>query len=334
MLHRLVDAGSKMAVGMLVVTVAMIFLSAQHGQAAYPERNIDFLISGSAGGGLDSTGRPMAKILSDEGIVKKQIVITNEGGGSGNVATAAMVARKGDSHAMYLNSNRVYLAYLTKTSPYSHRDLTTIARITSESPAFAVKSDSKYQGLSDVIADFKKNPGSVMFGIDSVPSNVQITILRVLKAAGCDIKKAKIIKYRGGGEMIAQLLGGHVSVICNSVSETVSHVEAGKMRLLGIASESRMDLPVLKNVPTFSELGYPVVVHHWRGVFGPPGMSSEARDYLIKALGKMVETPAWKKVLNTYVQNNAFLPRDKFVEQLDKESAQIKELLTEIGFIK
>ncbi|MBN1471297.1 MAG: tripartite tricarboxylate transporter substrate binding protein [Syntrophaceae bacterium] len=310
------------------------FILYNNGYAAYPEKDIDFLVSGSAGGGLNLTARAITTTLKDSGLCNKTFIITNKGSGSGNIATAELVSRKGERYLIYLNSNRIYLNFLSKTSPYSHKDITPIARLTSETPSWAVRADSKYKKIDDVLQDVKADPTSVVFGIDSVPSNVQLTILRTLKLAGVDLNKAKIVMYRGGGEMLTQLIGGHVPVICIPASEAISHVEGGKMRLIGVAGSERINVDALKGVPTFTEQGFPIVVHHWRGVFGPPSMPAEARDYFINLFKKMSNSPQWKKMLDNYTQTNAFIAGDEFVAQLEKESSEAKSLLKEIGYIK
>lgn len=317
-----------------LVVAASTFIMCDYGNAAYPEKDFDFLVSGSAGGGLDTTARAITNALKESGLCNKTFIITNKGSGSGNIATAELVSRKGERYLIYLNSNRIYLNFLSKTSPYSYKDVTPIARLTSETPSWAVRADSKYRTINEVLEDVKTDPASVAFGIDSVPSNVQLTILRTLKLAGVNLNKAKIVMYRGGGEMVAQLIGGHVPVICIPVSEAISHVEGGRMRLIGIAGDERINVESIKGIPTFTEQGYPIVVHHWRGVFGPPGMPVEAINYFINLFKEMSNSLQWKKVLNTYTQTNAFIPGDEFVAQLEKESREAKSLLTEIGYIK
>ena len=138
---------------------------------------------------------------------------------------------------------------------------------------WVVRADSKFQNAQSVIDAVKRDPVSISFGVGTVPSDDQFNILRPLRASGVDISTLKLAAFRSGGDLMTNLLGEHVDVVSASYSEAEGQAAAGRVRMLATASAVRMAGAIGGSVPTWRELGLDVAVTHWRGVFGPPGMS-------------------------------------------------------------
>jgi len=284
----------------------------------YPARPIEFIVAGGPGGGLDI----VARIVDDVGRreqMRATFLIANRDGGGGNVARVYLGSKRGDDHVLLCESNRVWLSELMGTTSEGIESTTPLARLTSDALVWAVRADSKFQDAQSVIDAVKRDPDSVRFGVGTIPSDDQFNILRPLRASGVDISALKMAAFRSGGDLMTNLLGGHVDVVSASFSEAEGQAAAGRVRMLATASAVRMGAAIASNVPTWRELGLDVTITHWRGVFGPPGMSREAVRYWDEYFSKLVTTDAWKATLERIGQEDAYLGSEAFKAALVEE---------------
>ena len=292
----------------------------------YPARPIEFIVAGGPGGGLDIIARTVDDVGRREQL-GATFLIGNRDGGGGNVARAYLGSKKGDDHALLCESNRVWLSELMGTTSEGIESTTPLARLTRDALVWVVRADSKFQNAQSVIDAVKRDPDSVAFGVGTIPSDDQFNILRPLRASGVDISRLKMAAFRSGGDLITNLLGGHVDVVSASFSEAEGQAAAGRVRMLASAAAVRMVGPIGSNVPTWRELGFDVTITHWRGVFGPPGMSPEAVRYWDDYLSKLVKTDAWKASLVRTGQEDAYLGSEAFKAALVEERELNKPLV-------
>jgi putative tricarboxylic transport membrane protein len=308
---------------MLVVVVtasALLHVSCRNPSAGgrYSARPIEFIVAGGPGGGLDI----VARIVDDVGRREQMgasFLIANRDGGGGNVARAYLGSKTGDDHVLLCESNRVWLSELMGTTAEGIEATTPLARLTSDALVWAVRADSKFHNAQSVIDAVKRDPDSVSFGVGTIPSDDQFNILRPLRASGVDISTLKMAAFRSGGDLMTNLLGGHVDVVSASFSEAEGQAAAGRVRMLATASDVRMGAAIGSAVPTWRELGLDVAITHWRGVFGPPGMSREAVRYWDDYFSRLVKTDAWKATLARIGQEDAYLGSDAFKAALVEE---------------
>ncbi len=284
----------------------------------YPTRPIEFIVAGGPGGGLDITARIVDDAGRREGL-GPTFLIANRDGGGGNVARAYLGSKKGNDHVLLCESNRVWLSELMGTTSEGIESTTPLARLTSDTLVWVVLADSKFQNAQSVIDAVKRDPHSVSFGVGTIPSDDQFNILRPLRASGADISTLKLAAFRSGGDLMTNLLGGHVDVVSTSFSEAEGQAAAGRVRMLVTASAVRMAGAIGGSVPTWRELGLDVAVTHWRGVFGPPGMSPEVVRYWDDYFSKLVKTDAWKASLARIGQEDAYLGSEAFRNALVEE---------------
>lgn len=301
--------------------------------AAYPDKAVEMVVAGSAGGGLDAVGRAIDGALRETKLFPETFVIKNVGGAGGNVARSQVHQKKGDSHVLYVESNRIYVNRIVGTTPLTHRDVTPVARLITEYIAWVVRADSPYKTPKDIFAKLKQDPDSVVFGVGTVPSNDQMNILRPIMASGVDPKKVKVVSFKSGGDLMIQLLGGHVPVISTGLSEAIEQVKAGKARVIAVSAPNPLPGELAK-VPTWRSMGIDVAILHWRGVFAPPGIPKETVAYWDKTFGQMVKTDAWKKQLEKHGWFDAYADSATFTKDLNAEEKVYSDILTELGMAK
>ena len=313
---------------------AVFCLAASGAHAAgYPDKPIEMVVAGSPGGGLDLVGRALDSALHETKLLQQPLVIKNMGGAGGNVAKSYTHQHKGDPNLIYVESNRVYVARIVGTTPLTHNDLTPLGRLMTEYLVWAVRADSPFKSAKDVLAKIKSNPASVTFGVGTVPSNDQMNILRPAMTQGIDPKAVKTVTFKSGGDLMIQLLGGHVDVISTGLSEAIGQAKGGKVRLIAVSAPSALP-GEFSNVPTWQSMGIDVTILHWRGLFAPPGIPAEAVKFWDAALAKLVKTPAWKKHLEQYQWFDAYADSATFTRDLQRESDIYAKILTDLGMAK
>jgi putative tricarboxylic transport membrane protein len=301
--------------------------------AEYPSRQVEVVAAGNPGGGLDLVARALEISLREEKLFSQTFVIKNMGGAGGNLAKTYIHQKKGDPNYLYIESNRIFTNRIVGTTPLTYTDVTPIARLVTEYLVWAVLPDSPYKNAKDVLTKLKGDPAAVTFGVGTVPSNDQMNILRAAMLQGIDPKLVKIVSFKAGGDLMIQLLGGHVPVISTGLSEAIEQTKAGKVRLIAISAPKPLSGD-FANVPTWRSMGIDLAILHWRGLFAPPGIPDEAVRYWNQTLSKMVKTDSWKKILDRYQWFDAYAGSDEFRKDLAEENKVYEQILAQLGMAK
>lgn len=323
--------GLKLALGLpLLAGTGLVPFAAGAQEAGYPSKPIELIIPFAPGGGLDLFGRTVAKVLTEEGIVKQRFQITNMPGAGGARGMATMVQRKGDAYSLLAIALHVHLTPLMQNTPHSWADMTPLAKLYTEYNLIVVRAESPIKSLKEIAEAIKADPGKLRIGGATIGNSDHITISRLAEAVGADPTKLTYVAY-SGGESNAAILGGHVDVGLGG-PDMMDLVDAGKMRVLGVTSPERLS-GRLKDVPTFREQGFDITLQIWRGLFGPPEMPDYAVTFWRNALAKMVETAAWKAELE---KNNwsPVLETTEFRASLEADHDGYRKLLQQLGLIK
>lgn len=304
------------------------------GDEDYPPTNIRMVAAGDPGGGLDVLARQIQQTLDETGLAESTINIENIGGGSGNPAMAIAAQQSDAGDVLVINSNRVYLNPITGNSDLTvDEDFSPIAQLMTEYVVLAVRDDSVYESGTEVMEDLQQNPRALTVGVGTVPSNDQLHILQVAEEYDVDTDEVNIAAFSAGGDLMTQLLGGHVDVISTGLSEALPQIESGDVRALAISAPDRVEGPG-SDIPTWEEQGVDdLVIEHWRGVFGPPEMSDEARKYWKDTFTQMTESEQWEDVLAQNGWSPSLRTGEEFGEALADEEQRATTLLSEVGLV-
>ena len=299
--------------------------------AALAVDTVKMMIPAAPGGGWDSTGRALGAALQASGAVKN-IQYDNKGGAAGAIGLAQFVnTAKGDPGALMVGGMVMVGGLISSKSPLSLDKVTPIARLTTEYEVIVVPASSPIKTLDELITKLKAAPGSVAFGGGSAGGTDHILVGMIAKAVGVDPAKTNYVPFKGGGDAVAAIIGGHVGAGVSGYSEFEQHIKAGKMRALAISSPTRekgIDIPTLK------ELGIDVELANWRGVFGAPGITPAQRDELIAAVKKATEDPHWKKTVEEKLWTEVFLPGESFGKYVAEDEKRLAAILADLGMGK
>ncbi|MCX8098219.1 MAG: tripartite tricarboxylate transporter substrate binding protein [Casimicrobiaceae bacterium] len=293
--------------------------------------SLKIMIGANPGGGFDQTGRGIGKAMQDAGVVKS-VQYENKGGAGGTIALAQFAnAQKGDPNALIVTGAVMVGAIVQNKPPITLANATPIARLFYEYNVFVVPANSPIKSMADVIAQLKKDPGSVKWGGGSRGSVDHISVAMIAKAVGVDPAKINYVPFQGGGEASAAILGGHVTVGTSGWNEMAQFIKSGRMRALAVTSPERI---ADKQTPTLKEQGIDVVIGNWRGVYGAPAITPAQQKALIDAVVAGTRQKSWTDALAGNEWIPALLTGEEFGKFVDAEHKRLEELMRSVGLVK
>ena len=291
---------------------------------------LKILVPANPGGGWDITGRALGKALQDAGAAGA-VTFENKGGAAGAIGLAQFVnAAKGDPNAMMVMGAVMLGGLITSKQPVTLTQATPIARLTSEYNVFVLPANSPFKTMKDVVDALKKDPGSVKWGGGSRGATEHIAAAMLAREVGVDATKVNYVAFRGGGEAVAAILGGNVSIGGSGYSEFQPYIESGKMRPIAITAPQRIKG---LDIPTMKELGYNVEIGNWRGVYGAPGITPQQRQALIDMVVKATKSKAWTEALEKNGWTPAVLTGKAFEDFVDAEFASLRAIMHKSGMV-
>jgi putative tricarboxylic transport membrane protein len=303
------------------------------GALALPAAAADYTIIAPAapGGGWDQTARSLQAVLQSEGI-SGNVQVVNVPGAGGTIGLAQFASQQNaNPNALIVGGYVMVGAILTNQSPVTLADVTPIARLTGEYEAIVVPANSEIQNIGQLVEKLKADPGSVSWAGGSAGGTDHIGAGLIAKAAGVDPTKINYIAYSGGGEALAAILGGQVTVGISSYGEFQAQVAAGTLRLLAVSSAERIEGA---DAPTLKESGLDVVLQNWRMVAAAPGLTDEQKAAVTADVEKLAKSAGWQETLKTKNWQDTYLVGAAFEEQLAKDIAATEAILKDIGLVK
>lgn len=243
-----------------------------------------------AGGGWDFTCRSIGQLFEDLGLTSN-VVVTNQPGGGGGVAFADVAANRSDNSDLVIAASPA-TAIRFGQNQYAGLEADQfrwIGAIGADFGVVAVPNDSAFETFDQLIAAVQGDPTSVVFGGGSpVGGQDHFKVLLLSQELGIDPSAIPWVAYDGGGEAQNALLGGEIQVATLDVSETIGNEN---LRILTVMAEDRV--PGMDDIPTTRELGYETIFPIWRGLLAPGGMSDEAYDFWVDAIGQVEASDEW-----------------------------------------
>jgi tripartite-type tricarboxylate transporter receptor subunit TctC len=262
-----------------LIACVMCFAGAARG-GEFPERPVRLIIPFPPGGASDFGGRLVGAGLTD--ILGQQFVIDNRGGASGLIATEIAVRAEPDGYTLFLgNVNTMAInPHIQKMKVDPIKDLVSIAPVASIPTAIVGHNSVKGNTLKEYLDDAVRSKREIRYGTATLSSPGRFIMVAFLKAQGIKVLE---IPYNGAGPATTALLAGEMEILPVTPASIAGLVKAGKLKALALAATSRS--PLMPDVPTMPELGYPdIIMGQWNGVFGPTGVPRPVVAKLHKAI--------------------------------------------------
>jgi putative tricarboxylic transport membrane protein len=312
-----------------LLSAFLVFAASVMAFAAHAQPGLKMMIPANPGGGWDQTGRNLAAAMQSGKLVSS-VQFDNKGGAGGTIGLAQFVnSAKGDPNALMMGGMVMVGAIYLDDAPVNLTMVTPVARLTGEYEAIVVPTNSPHKTMADLVKAFKANPGGVSWGGGSAGGTDHILVGLIAKAVGADPAKINYVPFKGGGEAVAAIVGGHVTAGVSGVGEFAEQIKGGRMRALAVSAPSRMD-----GIATLKEQGIDVDLANWRGVFAAPGITTAQRDALVKLVKAATETAAWKSALEKFAWSPIFLGGDDFKKFIDEDSKRIASIIDSLGIKK
>lgn len=261
--------------------------------AAYPERPIRFLVGVVPGGATDILARAVGQRLSER--FQQQVVVDNRPGANQTLAAELTAKSPPDGHTLMM----VPSGYAINPSIYRLRfdpikDLSAIGMVAMVPNVLVVHPSVPARSVKDFIAFVRARPGELSFGSAGVgaPSHLSGELFQMFTQV-----KMTHVPYKGQGQAMIDLLGGHLKVAFPSIPASIPHIRTGKMIALGVTPMQRSS--ALPDVPTLDQAGVPgFEVSGWYGVLGPARMPKPIVTRLNGELVQMLRDPVMRDMLS------------------------------------
>ncbi len=261
-------------------------------QDKYPSKAITWICPYGAGGNADSRSRQVAKAMN--ALLGQPIVIDNKAGAGGNIGTDAIAKAKPDGYTLGMGNFAplaVNQALFKKLNFDPLTDLTPICLIERGPLILMVRNDSPYKTVKDLVAAAKAAPGKLSYGSGGIGGSHHLSGALFEHSAGIDMIHAP---YKSGSAAATDLMGGQVHMMFEQMYAAMPSIQGGRMRALAITSKKRS--PLLPDLPTMGEQGFPQVeVLNWQGLIGPKGMAPELVKQLNAVCNQALQTAEVKE---------------------------------------
>lgn len=264
---------------------------AQAATGAFPTRPIRIVVPTPAGGPSDTAARLLAQSLTTS--LGQQVIVENKAGASGAIAAQAVMAAPPDGYTLlWAQASMAGLPVVQKNSPYKHMgELAPVSNVLNFGYALFVANDVPVKNYAELVAYGKGNPDKLSYATGTLGE--YMVGAHVLQSAGI---KAVRVPYKGGAQLMPDLIGGQVQVNFGPVVSGLQHAKVGKIKILGTLLPQR--LGAAPEVPTFTELGIPAGnLPTWNALFAPAGTPREITGKLSTEIAAALKSPAIRATL-------------------------------------
>lgn len=297
---------------------------------SYPARNITLVVPVAPGGGDDYVARLFASKLTER--LGKTVIVENRAGAGGVIGVSSVTKVPADGYTLLLFGNsHVANQYLRQPAPYDvQRDFTPISMFITAPLLLISQPSLQAKTLPDLVALSKADPDKFTYGSPGNGTTFHLAIEALNKAAGI---KLRHVAYRGSSPSITDLLAGQISLIVASYGATKSQLEAGLLRAIGTSSPKRS--PVLPDVPTFAESGYPQAdVESNTGIVAPAGTPREIVLRLSNEIQEIAKEPEVRKKLIELGWNVVASTPEVHSEFIRRDTEKLKKLISDLGLVE
>jgi len=296
-------------------------------EAPFPHKGaIEITVLFPAGSSADVTARLLADGMAKQ--LGASVIVVDRPGAGGAIGYRHVAARKPDGYSLVWSSNSISTTYHSGLLAFDYRAFDPVARVLVEAPVVAVRSESKWKTLGDLIADARSRPYGISVGNSGAGSHTHISSVALFKAAGVEVLDVPF----PAAQTVPSLLGGHVDALVQLPAALSSHVKNGTVRLVA-ALTSKRD-PALPDVPTAQEQGFDVSLEAWRGIAAPRGAPKTVVAALEAAIRRTVESPGFASASQKLGVTPAYMPAEEFGALIAGEDATLARLMQLIGLEK
>lgn len=314
------------------VMLSFAGLAATAAAQEYPTKPITMIVPFPPGGVADITGRPTAIAL--EKVFKQPILVVNRPGAAGAVGNAQVAKSAPDGYTILMALSSISVIpeaerVCGRSAPYELNQFAPIALISADPTVLAVRSESPYRSVKDIIDAAKKAPDKISYSSSGIYGALHMPISMFEAAAGIRMWH---VPYNGGGPAVQALLGGQVELTAGGPAALMGQIRAGRFRPL--ASWGAKRLASLPDVPTFKELGLDIEYYIWSAVFAPVATPAPIVNRLRDGIRRAVQDLEFKATMDKIQTPPAYLDSPEFDKFWQADTRRMAALLKQMGCIE
>src|SRR5262245_45827803 len=278
----------------LVVLFLLLAVAAPTAMAqSWPAKSVRMVVLFPPGGGVDLTARALGRKLGD--IWGQPVVVENKPGAGATIGANTVATSPEDGYTLLLTNNALAIsAGLYSTLPYDAlKDLRPVSTVLATPFVFVVPATERFPNLGALLREAKQQPGELTYASTGIGSGPQLAMVLLTQMTGTEMRH---VPYKGGGQAIPDLVAGRVEAFLTTPLAAMPHVQAGKLRALGVTSAARMKQ--FGDIPTLAEAGVPgYEVETWYMVLGPAKLAPSVAQKLHQDIVVALKDPSVRKVL-------------------------------------
>jgi tripartite-type tricarboxylate transporter receptor subunit TctC len=314
---------------MIRVLAVLLALISAPVAAQYPDRPVTMLAGYPPGGLVDIVARLVAEGMKAK--FPKGITVVNRPGAAGSVAVAELARSAPDGYTIVLtpHSALVIAAQMQDLSYKTPDDYDPFINVVAYYPMIAVRTESEYKTIEDLVEDARKNPGKLRVGSPGEGTSSHLNLEEFMRHTGT---KMIHVPFQGWGQSSPALLGGHIEALVAQPGELRGAVEGKRMRVLVNFRPQR--LQNFADVPTAKERGWDVANGVWYLLMAPKGTPAPVQKYLHDAAKAAIEDPKFAADMANRGIDVDYRPGDRLKADLWREYKVHTELLRRAGMLK
>jgi tripartite-type tricarboxylate transporter receptor subunit TctC len=302
---------------LLITLLALVAAPSAHAQSTWPVRAVRIVVAYPPGGGIDVLARQLADRLAPQW--GQAVVVENRPGGSTIPATELVARSPADGHTILLTTDSTFSInpHLFAKLPYSDRDFIAVTQLILLQQLILAHPSVPAKDVKELVTLARAKPGTLNYGSYGTGSQPHLAAEMLKSKAGIDIVH---IPYKGIPFAVPAAIAGEVQLTFSGIASSRPHVQAGRLKALAIGGPQRS--PLMPDVPTFAEQGYPEVeTHAWFGLFVPAGTPRVAVDRIQRDVAAILREPGFREkeivqkgydlVASTPEEFAAYLVRDR-----------------------
>lgn len=262
-------------------------------QADWPTKPVKLLVPFPPGGGIDTVARIVAQRMSEQ--TGQPIVIENQGGGSGTIASSVVARAPADGYTLIFHSVSGAVVNAVTLTGLSYDPINDFAPVTlvSRFPlVMVINADLPAQTLPEFIALLKENPNKYSYGSSGVGTSIHIATELFTSMAGVEMLH---VPYKGTVSVMPDLIGGRVALLIDGLPPQLGNIASKKVKALAVTTTERSD--IAPELPTVSEVLPGYDIPFWTGMFAPAGTPPEVVEKIAAAVHAAVNDPETAKKL-------------------------------------
>lgn len=298
---------------------------AQAPAGAWPQRPIELIVPFAAGGGTDVLARALAEVARKH--LPQDLIVLNRAGASGAVGWTELVNARPDGYKIGIITVELTMIPHMGLTKISSDAVLPVARLNADPATIAVRADSPYRSIEELIAAARKDEAAVRIGNAGPGSLGHLAAAALQDKAGVKFNHAP---YRGANPAVLDLLGGHIEAVAVTPVEVATYVAAGKIRPLAIMAEQRIQAG-WEAVPTLKERGIDLLIGGWRGLAVPRNTPDAVVQTLRKAMALTLKDPVLRETMAKQNMGEGYLDQPEFKAVIDRDNAVFKQLVDKLG---